>query len=56
MNDVLFEILKAALILVVVLAARYVIPWIKLQDRSGEESHCYPIFKRTTPAEEYFFI
>ena len=31
MNDVLFEILKAALILVVVLAARYVIPWIKLQ-------------------------
>ena len=31
MNDVVFEILKAVLVLVVVLVARYAIPWIKLQ-------------------------
>lgn len=31
MNDVLFEILKAVVVLVVVLAARYAIPWLKLQ-------------------------
>lgn len=31
MNEVLFEILKAAIMLVIVLLARYAIPYVKLQ-------------------------
>ena len=31
MNDVVFEILKAVVVLVITLAARYFIPWIKQQ-------------------------
>lgn len=31
MNDVLFEVLKAVVVLVFVLMARYAVPWIKLQ-------------------------
>lgn len=31
MNDVLFEILKAVLVLVIILIAKYLVPWIKLQ-------------------------
>ena len=31
MNDVVFEILKAVLVLVIILIAKYLVPWIKLQ-------------------------
>lgn len=31
MNDVLFEVLKAVVVLVIVLLTRYAVPWIKLQ-------------------------
>lgn len=31
MNDVLFEILKAVIVLVIILIAKYLVPWIKLQ-------------------------
>lgn len=31
MNDVIFEILKAVLVLVIILIAKYLVPWIKLQ-------------------------
>ncbi len=34
MNDVLFEVLKAAVVLVIVLLTRYAIPWIKMQAES----------------------
>ena len=34
MNDVLFEILKAVVVLVIVLLTRYAIPWIKMQAES----------------------
>lgn len=31
MNDVVFEILKAVLVFVIILIAKYLVPWIKLQ-------------------------
>lgn len=31
MNDIIFEILKAAVVLVLVLVTRYAVPWLKLQ-------------------------
>lgn len=31
MNDILFEVLKAATVLVIVLLTRYAVPWIKQQ-------------------------
>lgn len=31
MNEILFEILKAVIALVIILTARYAVPWIKLQ-------------------------
>ncbi len=34
MNDVLFEVLKAVVVLVIVLLTRYAIPWIKMQAES----------------------
>ena len=34
MNDILFEVLKAVVVLVIVLLTRYAIPWIKMQAES----------------------
>ena len=31
MNEVLFEVLKAVILLAIVLVVRYLIPWLKLQ-------------------------
>ncbi|MBO5032619.1 MAG: phage holin [Lachnospiraceae bacterium] len=31
MNDILFEVLKAVVVLVIALVARYAVPWIRLQ-------------------------
>lgn len=31
MNDVVFEILKAVIVLVIILIAKYLVPWMKLQ-------------------------